>query len=48
VTGNYECDSDVAMDILTDALNNEWIIEQIFVAIDEIAQDDYEIKRKDH
>jgi len=47
VTENYECDSDVAMDILADALNNEWIIEQIFVAIDQIAQDDYELKRKE-
>lgn len=47
VTDNYECDSDVAMDILTDALNNEWVIEQVFLVIDQIAQDEYNIKRKE-
>ena len=47
VTDNYECDSDVAMDILTDTLNNYWIIEQIFLVIDQIAQDEYNIKRKE-
>ena len=47
VTDNYECDSDVAMDILTDTFNNEWIIEQIFLVIDQIAQDEYNIKRKE-
>lgn len=47
VMQNYECDSDVAMDILTDTFNNEWIIEQIFLVIDQIAQDDYNIKRKE-
>lgn len=47
VMDNYECDSDVAMDILTYALNNEWTIEQIFVVIDQIAQDDYNLKRKE-
>jgi hypothetical protein len=46
VTDNYECDYDVAMDILTDALNNEWVIEQVFMVIDQIAQDDYNMKRK--
>jgi hypothetical protein len=46
VTYNYECDSDVAMDILTDALNSEWVIEQVFLVIDQIAQDEYNIKRK--
>ena len=47
VTDNYECDYDVAMDILTDALNNEWVIEQVFLVIDQIAQDEYNIKRKE-
>ena len=47
VTQNYECDSDVAMDILTDALNNEWVIEKVFFVIDQIAQDEYNIKRKE-
>lgn len=47
VTDNYECDSDVAMDILTDTFNNYWIIEQIFLVIDQIAQDEYNIKRKE-
>jgi hypothetical protein len=47
VMQNYECDSDVAMDILTDTFNNEWIIEQIFLVIDQIAQDEYNIKRKE-
>ena len=46
VTDNYECDSDVAMDILTDALNNDWVIEQVFLVIDQIAEDEYNIKRK--
>jgi len=47
VMQNYECDSDVAMDILTDTFNNYWIIEQIFLVIDQIAQDEYNIKRKE-
>lgn len=42
---NYDCDDDVAMDILTDALNNDWVIEQVFLVIDQIAQDKYNIKK---
>lgn len=48
VMDNYDCDSDVAMYILKDALNDGLIIEKIFEVIDQIAQHDYEIKRKDH
>ena len=47
VTDNYDCDSDVAMDILKEALNNEWVIRQVFLVIDQIAQDWYELKRKE-
>lgn len=42
---NYDCDDDVAMDILTDALNNDWVIEQVFLVIDQIAQDKYNKKK---
>ena len=47
VMDNFECDSDVAMEILTDALSKEQVIEHVFLVIDQIAQDEYNIKRKE-
>lgn len=37
VTQNYDCSNDVAYDILTRALRDEYVIEQIFEAIDKVA-----------
>jgi len=46
VTQNYKCDSEVAMGVLKDALSNDWITEQIFQTIDQVATDDYELELK--
>lgn len=46
VTHRYKCDSEVAMGVLKDALSNDWITEQIFLTIDQIATDDYELELK--
>lgn len=46
VTNRYDVESDVAMDILKDALNNEWIVEQVFEVIDEYVRENYKLKLK--
>lgn len=45
VKQNWNCSDEVAMDILEDALLNEATMEQIFLAIDDVA-DEKEIKSK--
>lgn len=45
VKQNWDCSDEVAMDILEDALLNEATMEQIFLAIDDVA-DAKEIKSK--
>jgi hypothetical protein len=42
----YECDPDEAMNILETALTNEWVVEQIFYVIGDLASE-YELKRKE-
>lgn len=46
VMSQYECDSDEAMDIIEQALTNEWVIEQIFYIIGQLASD-YGLKIKE-
>ena len=46
VTQNYKCDNVVAMGVLKDALSNDWVTEQIFQAIDQVATDDYKLDCK--
>jgi hypothetical protein len=36
----YKCDDDTAQDILNGALTNEWISEQIFSTIKDLAEDE--------
>ncbi len=43
VKQNYECSDEVAMDVLEDALTNEHTMEQVWLAIDDVA-DAKEIK----
>ncbi len=45
VMQNYECTSEEAQELLDKAMTGEWVIEQIFVVIDECA-DAMEIKKK--
>jgi len=40
----YKCDDDTAMDVIIDALDNECTIEQVYMAIDIIADEKYELK----
>ncbi|NND24072.1 MAG: hypothetical protein HKN86_05195 [Acidimicrobiia bacterium] len=46
VMQNYDCESEVAMEILELAMNNEWVIENIFRIVDEYAERDYDLKIK--
>jgi hypothetical protein len=46
VTQNYNCDNIVAMGVLKDALSNDWVTEQIFEAIDQVATDIYNLDYK--
>lgn len=46
VKQNYDCDSEVAMEILELAMNNEWVIENIFKIVDEYAKTDFNLKNK--
>jgi len=40
VKSSYKCDDDTAQDILNGALTNEWISEQIFSTIKDLAEDE--------
>jgi len=40
VKDRYKCDDDTAQDILNEALTNEWITEQIFSTIKDLAEDE--------
>ena len=44
VQSNWKCDEDTAQEVLYKALTNNWIVEQIFSAIGNVA-DDMEIER---
>tara|TARA_B100001564_G_C20526931_1_gene617844 strand:+ start:552 stop:791 length:240 start_codon:yes stop_codon:yes gene_type:complete len=46
VMQNYDCESEVAMEILELAMNNEWVIENIFTIVDEYAERDFDLKNK--
>ena len=46
VMQNYDCESEVAMEILELAMNNEWVIENIFKIVDEYAKTDFNLKNK--
>ena len=46
VMQNYDCESEVAMEILELAMNNEWVIENIFTIVDEYADTDFNLKKK--
>ena len=46
VMSEYECDSDEAMDIIEKALTNDWVVEQIFYVINDLASD-YGLKRRE-
>lgn len=37
---SYKCDDETAQDILNGALTNEWILEQIFSTIRDLAEDE--------
>lgn len=40
VKDRFKCDDDTAQDILNGALTNEWISEQIFYTIKDLAEDE--------
>ena len=46
VTHNFKCDSEVAMAVLQDALSNDWVTEQIYQAIDIVAEQKFNLKPK--
>ena len=46
VMQNYDCDSEVAMEIIELAMNNEWVIQNIFTIVDEYAKNDFNLKKK--
>jgi|TARA_B100001093_G_C26676521_1_gene948526 hypothetical protein len=46
VMQNYDCESEVAMEILELAMNNQWVIENIFTIVDQYAEDDFNLKNK--
>jgi hypothetical protein len=46
VIQNYDCESEVAMEILELAMNNQWVIENIFTIVDQYAEDDFNLKNK--
>ena len=48
VMQNYDCESEVAMEILELAMNNQWVIENIFTIVDQYAEDDFNLKNKNH
>jgi hypothetical protein len=41
---NWKCDEDTAQEVLIKALTNEWVVEQIFFAIGEVA-DNMQLER---
>lgn len=47
VQGRFEATDDEAQDVLDDALQGSWIIEQIFECIDDCANE-YKLKEKDN
>ena len=46
VMQNYDCESEVAQEILIKALNNEATIQQVYLAIDIVAEEVYNLKLK--
>lgn len=46
VMQNYDCESDVAMEVIVKAMNNEATIQQVFLAIDIVAEDVFNLKLK--
>ncbi len=36
---NWKCDEDTAQEVLEKALTNEWVVEQIFFAIGNVAEE---------
>jgi len=46
VMQNYDCESEVAMEILELAMNNQWVIENIFTIVDQYAEDDFKLKNR--
>lgn len=46
VMQNYDCESEVAMEILELAMNNDWVIENIFSIVDEYAETNFNLKNK--
>ena len=42
----YECNLDEAMDIIEQALTNEWVVEEVFNVIGNLASE-YGLKRKE-
>jgi len=47
VMQNYECETEDAMEILKDSLNNGWVVEQVFGVIDHYATETYNLKIKE-
>lgn len=46
VTDRYECDEETAQIVLYNALTNPWIVERIFDAIRDVAEE-FELKEKE-
>jgi len=46
VMQNYDCESEVAQEVLIKALNNEATIEQVYLAIDIVADEVFNLKLK--
>ena len=46
VMQNYDCESEVAQEILIKALNNEATIQQVYLAIDIVAEEVFNLKLK--
>ena len=46
VMQNYDCDSEVAQEVLIKALNNEATIQQVYLAIDIVAEEVFNLKLK--
>lgn len=47
VMQNYECETEDAMEVLKDSLNNGWVVEQVFGVIDQVATETYNLKIKE-
>lgn len=47
VMQNYECETEDAMEVLKDSLNNGWVVEQVFGVIDYYATETYTLKIKE-